>query len=221
MRREEAMKELEPVLARPREAGLLLIGFNAWSGPQPDGQTTVREHLGRTSTRAIWDRQRGRVALTVTEFASAREAIASLADELESNQLATVPRGPDDLGEISFVHPAEAPPAVFFARGNLRVAVYSIGHEPVDVVPFARRVDAELRARPEQAREGGVDVRSEKGVLRATPRWRGPDGYLKVIAPGAELRKQDDAVVVEGAAAAVEVFYIEPGRETYSARVAI
>lgn len=203
MHREETMKALEPVLARPRESGLLLIGFNAWSGPQPDAETAVRERLGRTSTRAIWDQPRGRIALTVTEFASAREAIASLADELESNQLARVPRGPDDVGEISFVHPPEAPPAVFFARGNLRVAVYSIGRESVEVLPFARRIDAELRARPEQA--GGVDVTVEQG--RLTPKGRGADGYLKVIAPG-ELRKEGEAIVFDGDAAAVEVFYV-------------
>lgn len=218
MRREDSMKAIGPVLDHPREAGLLLIGFKAWSGPQPEGQAAVREHLGKTSSRAVWDQQRGRIALTATEHASTRDALEALADELEANQLADVPRGPDDLGEMSFVHPPPAPPAVFFVRGNLTLAVYSIGREPIDVISFARRVDAALLARPEGAREDGIDMTHENGRLRATPKWRGADGYLKVIAPGGAPRKEGDQIVVTECPDGVEVFYVEPGRETYSGR---
>ncbi len=218
MRREDSMKAIEPVMARPRETGLLLVDFKAWSGPQPDGPATVREHLGKASTRAVWDQPRGRLALTATEHTSIRDALQALADELEANQLAEVPRGPEDLGEISFVHPPIAPPAVFFVRGNLTLAVYSFGRERVDVLPFARRLDADLRARPEAARDGGLDVTLDNNILRAQPKWRGPDGYLKVIAPGASLRKEGEGIAVEGDASAAEVFYIEPGRETYMGR---
>lgn len=148
MRREEAMKAIEPVLARVRESGGRSPGkgaAEAWAGPQPGGVLTVQERLDENSTRAVWDLERGRIALTVTEYGSVQDALNGLADQLEANQAAVVPVGPPDLGEISFVHPPEAPPAVFFVRGNLVIAVYSFSRENVEVVPFARRVDEAMR----------------------------------------------------------------------------
>jgi len=221
MRSEDSMKAIEPLIARPREAGLLLLGFKAWAAPAaPDSELSLREELAPNSTRAVWDLRHGdtaRVAVTATEHASVRHALKALASELEANQLAELPLGPPDIGEVSFVHPDNVPPAVFFVRGNLTLGVYSFGRERVDVVPFARRVDAELLARPRDAREGGVDITFDNGGLRAKPRWSGADGYVKVLAPGADLRK--DGELIAGATGEAEVFYVEPGRETYSTKV--
>lgn len=221
MRSEETMKTIEPMIARPKNAGLLTIGFKAWAVPQePDSELAMREQLAPNSSRAVWNLRRdegARLAVTATEHASVRDALRALAEELENNQLATLPRGPEGIGEVSFVHPPQAPPAIFFVTGNLTVGVFSFGREPVDVLPFAKRVDADLQAKPREAREGALDVTAEQGRLRAKPRWSGPDGYLKVVAPGAELRKEGDAFA--GADAGAEVFYIEPGRETYRATV--
>lgn len=144
MRREEVMKAIEPVLARVRDAGRVQAA-EAWAGPQPGGVLAVRERLDTNSTRAVWDLDRGRIAMTVTEYGSVQEALHGLADQLEANQAAVLPQGPAELGEISFVHPPEAPPAVFFVRGNLVIAVYSFSREAVDVLPFARRVDETMR----------------------------------------------------------------------------
>lgn len=221
MRSEDSMKAIDPLIARPREAGLLLLGFKAWAAPTaPDSRLSLREELAPNSTRAVWDLRQGdaaRVAVTATEYASVRHALKALASDLEANQLAQLPPGPPDLGEVSFVHPDGVPPAVFFVRGNLTLGVFSFGRERVDVVPFARAVDADLLARPREARDGGVDLTRDNGGLRATPRWSGADGYVKVLAPGADLRKEGDLIV--GATGEAEVFYIEPGRETYSAKV--
>jgi len=214
------MRAIEPVIAKPAEAGLLVIGFKAWAVPEErESALAMREQLAPNSTRAVWDLRYGqaRVAVTATEYTSVRHALKSLADELEQNQLATLPPGPSDVGEISFMHPDGVPPAIFFVRANLTLAVFSFGREPVDILPFARRIDAELRARPKEARDGGVELTYDERGLRASPRWSGPDGYVKVLAPGSDLRKEGDAIV--GATGEAEVFYIEPGRETYSAKV--
>lgn len=222
MRSEDSMKLIDPVIARPREAGLLVFGFKAWAVPAPpDSELSMREQLSPSKTRAVWNLRSGvesRVAVTAIEHASVRHALKGLADELEANQLATLPQGPDGLGEISFVHPQGiAPPAAFFVSGNVTFGVFSIGREPIDIVPFARRLDADLRARPAEARDGGIDLTNEPNGVRARARFTGPDGYVKVLAPGSDLRKEDDTIA--GIAGAGEVFYIEPGRETYSARL--
>ena len=212
MQRETSMKTIAPVLEQPRDPGLLLAGFKAWMGPRPDGEAAMREQLAATSTRAVWDLERGRIALTVNEHRSVEDALNALADELEANQLADVPRGPEDLGEVSFMHPQNAPPAVFFVRGNLTCGVFSFGREAVDVIPFARRVDDDLRARPSNAREGGIDVqRGDRGIL---VREKAGEGYVKVFAPHGKLRKFGEEIVIEGSEDDVEIFYIEPGRET-------
>ena len=213
MRKEISMKTIAPVLENPRERGLLLLGFKAWSGPQPDSEPALREQLAPASSRAVWDLERGRIAFTVNEHRSVQDALVALADELESNQLAELPRGPEDLGEVSFVHPPQAPPAVFFVRGNLTLGVFSFGREPVDVVPFARRVDAELRATPSGAREGNVELREDRGGLRIDTKYPSRDAYVKVVARGAALSKSGEAVSIEGRADDVEVYYLEPGRE--------
>lgn len=219
MLREESMKVIEPAIARPKNSGLLVIGFKAWAAPAPDRAMSQREQLSARRSRAAWEVEPGRIALTVSEYPSVREALQGLSTELEYNQLRDVPRGPEDLGEISFVHPPQAPPAVFFVRGNLLLAVHSFGRQPVAVLPFAQQLDAELASRPGDAREGGLDVTFDRGALHAAPKWRGADGYLKVFAPGATLRVVDDGVIIEGGPEDVVVYSLEPGRETYVARV--
>jgi hypothetical protein len=213
------MKAIEPLLARPKTAGLLVIGFKAWAVPgQPEAELALREQLAPGSTRAVWNLRKSpdaRIAVTATEHASVRDALRALAQELEGNQLATLPRGPEGIGEISFVHPQEAPPAIFFVTGNLTVGVFSFGREFVDVLPAARTVDADLREKPRSAREGGIEVYFGERDVRVKPQWEGRDGYLKVIAPSSDLRREGDTItgIAEGDA---HVYYVEPGRETYS-----
>lgn len=219
MRSEESMKAIEPLIARPKTAGLLVIGFKAWALPgDPQSELALREQLAPGSTRAVWNLRKGpdaRIAVTATEHASVRDALKALAQELEGNQLATLPRGPEGIGEISFVHPQEAPPAIFFVTGNLTIGVFSFGREVVDVLPAARAMDANLREQPSSAREGGIDVFVVEREVHVKPKWEGPDGYLKVIAPSSDLRKAGDTItgIADGDA---NVYYIEPGRETYS-----
>ena len=153
MQREISMKAIGPVLERARESKVspALGTTEAWAVSQPDGVLALQERLDEHSTRAVWDLARGRIALTITEHPSRPAALNALADELEANQLAELPLGPSDLGEISFVHPPQAPPAVFFVRGHLTLVVHSFSREAVDVLPFARRVDDALRGNRTQA----------------------------------------------------------------------
>jgi len=219
MRSEESMKAIQPLIARPKTAGLLVIGFKAWAVPgEPESELALREQLTPASTRAVWNLRMSpdaRLAITATEHASARDALRALAQELEGNQLATLPRGPEDIGEISFVHPQEAPPAIFFVTGNLTIGVFSFGREFVDVLPAARTMDTDLREKPQWAREGGINVFFAERDVRVKPKWEGRDGYLKVIAPSADLRKEGDTItgIAEHDA---YVYYVEPGRETYT-----
>jgi hypothetical protein len=145
MQREQSMKAIATVLARPRGPGLPVHAFKAWQGPQPNGVLAIAEQLSGNSSRAAWDVSPGRIALTATELPTFHDALQALADELEANQLAAVPPGPPDLGELSFMHPSGVAPAVFFVRNNLLLAVYSLGREDLDVIAFAYRVDEFVR----------------------------------------------------------------------------
>lgn len=215
MQRDLSNEAIEPVIANPKNAGLLFIGFKAWAAPRPDGASPERQQLSARRSRAVWDLQQGRVALTASEYPSLTDALRGLGVELEHNQLREVPRGPEDLGEISFVHPREAPPAAFFVRGNLALAVHSFGREPVDVLPFARQLDADLQSPPRDAREGGIELAYDDRGFRAVPKWRGPDAYVKVMSPSATLSLDGDLVRIGGARGEFTVYSLEPGRETY------
>ena len=223
MRREKSKMAIESVKAAPRTAGLLLIDFPAWAVPSVEGQElALRERLRTDYTRAVWDlgeNPNTRLAVTINECASLLDALEGIVVILEGNQLADVPRGPDDIGEISFVHPKGAPPAIFFVTANLVVSVFSFARQPVEVIPFARVIDAALRSRPPDAHDEGIIVKPVERGLIATPKWPGPNGYLKVIAPGSDLRLEDGTIV--GAKGEVSIYYVEHGRETYRAIVTL
>lgn len=221
MKREETLEAIGPVRQNPAAPGLLVVGFRAWSAAWPETASAdpLREELEVGTTRAVHDVEGGRLALTAREHDSLEDALEGLADTLEANQLAELPRGPDGLGEAAFVHPPQAPPAAFFVRGNLVLSVTSFGAGPVDALPYARRIDAELAERPAEVREDGIEVVEEGKTLRVEARWAGPDAYLKYMAPGGRLRKAEDGVVVEGEPEAVEVFVVERGRPTRGRRI--
>jgi hypothetical protein len=202
MQKEESMKIIAPRMEAARRRGLLLMRFKAWAARVERGTLSMRESLGGTRTRAVWDdpqRPGARIALTVTEHPSAVAAMNALADDLVANQLATLPPGPPDVGEVSFAHPPGAPPAVFFARANLTVWVTSFGIVPVEVDDVARTVDLDLTATPA----------GRPGTLSDIGRVAG-DAYVKVLAPGAELVKSDGGIVVrEGEMGQVQVFVVD------------
>jgi hypothetical protein len=229
MQSDESSKVIEQAMERARRGGLLLIDYKAWHAPIDFGResraaelssrSSMHERLGKATTRAVWDdplRPGARLAVTATEHDSASDALRGLATELEANQLATLPRGPSDVGEVSFVHPEGVPPALFFARGNLTISVFSFGNQPIDVLAYARTIDGDLTARPANAREGVMELSVNGTLIEMRDDRRSVDSYIKVVAPGAELAKRDQAFMLVGDTnAEIGVFVIEPGRETY------
>lgn len=97
--------------------------------------------------------------------------------------------------------------AAFLARGNLFVSIASVGEEPVDVAPFTRKLDGLLSEIPSEA-EGAAaksrvphlqlkDVRAGEAftVVDSLDTMKADGGWLKVVAPDGELRREDDRLV--------------------------
>jgi hypothetical protein len=108
----------------------------------------LRDGAGRPHARVVFDlieAPDARVLIDVIECSTPADALDALLEQLAGNQLASLPEGPSELGFAVFEHPPPAPPAVFFARGNLCIAVVSFGSRPTDVSSWARRLVDELR----------------------------------------------------------------------------
>lgn len=139
----------------PREPMRPVRGFNA-AALQVDGwRVSLTETLHRADERP-WQRvvfdaidaPGARVMLDTVECATPSDALDCLFERLAGNQLARLDEGPPALGFAVFQHPAGAPPAIFFARDNLCIAVASFGSRPVAVEPWAERVVQMLSTAP-------------------------------------------------------------------------
>jgi hypothetical protein len=221
----------------PLEGGDLFRGASAWAADVPGWRLSVREEFqeapGRLLRRTVWDDptcETARILVDVLECRSAAEAVRSLLERLEWNQLVDVPAGPPGLGITSFAHPDGVPPAVFFARANLCVSVVSFSRRPVPVVAVAAAFERRLMAEPAT---GGppLQVEVERGAvggpaaLRVTVPFRlGEEGYLRYRARGGTLEIRDDRVVVipvPGGEVQVDVVAEEAGRAAGAGRVVI
>jgi hypothetical protein len=217
----------------PRDQGLLIVGLGATPEDIGGWRRTTREVLpeaaDRPLVRTIWDDpsdREKRILIDVVQCPSNGAAYDALADRLEYNQLATVPRGPDSLGEASFVHPEGVPPAVYFVRGNLLVMVASFGRLSTPVLQVATRLDARAQRRPTNAREG-LPVRSTDTAAQAVKAGTaivyelrtplGDDGYVAIFVQGSTAELRDGRIILTGAAVGpvrVDVYAVDPGRET-------
>jgi len=230
--------DVEEILRRiSQDQGDVFRGAWAWAEDLPGWRRSVREDLqdapGRRLRRTVWDdpeHESARVVVDVVECASAAEAVKTLLERLEWNQLAEVPAGPQGLGIASFSHPEGVPPAVFFARANLCVSVASFARRAVPVVPVATALDRRLVAEPALGGpplrvEAERDARGGLAVLRvAVPFRLADEGHLRYRARGGTLEIRDDRVVVILVARAevqVDVFAEESGRAAATGRVVI
>jgi len=223
----------------PVDRAELFLGFTPWPEDTEGRRRSVRESHsevpGRPLYRTIWDHPEARdarVLIDVAEGSSVEEAVESLIGRLESNQLARLPEGPGGLGIASFVHPEGAPPAAFFARGNLCVSVVSFAGRAVDVLPLAQRLDRRLEERPKVER-GILSIlpelpRAKVGEavsLAYTLPWKlGEDGYIKFFVSGGTLTRRERRLFLTGTKAgevSVEAFVVEPGREPYFGRTVL
>jgi hypothetical protein len=156
----------------PTDRGELFLGFTPVEAADQRWQRTRLETLPegptRTVRRTIWEspgRRDAQLLVDVTECASATDALESLGDRLEYDQLARLLEGPPDLGYASFQHPSGIPSAVFFARGNVCVAVASFGRAAVEALPMAEHIDAQLTERPVASRQA-IQLRMEDETLK-------------------------------------------------------
>ena len=168
--------------------------------------------------------------IDVVETASAEAAIAALGERLSWNQLAELPEGPADIGYGSFVHPEGVPPGVFFILGNLCISVVSYARGPVDVLPWAKRLADRLRERPDvssmsialEVDRAKAKIGERMNLDYRLPWSRGEDGFTKLFAEGASLSGSDKRIAAVGTRRGkitVEIFSLEPGRETYGGKL--
>lgn len=215
----------------------LFVGFSPWPEDCQGWRRSVRERFGEASPRpllrTIWDHPENRdtrVLVDVVELSSANRAMEALANSLKWNQLAVLPEGPSDLGYASFIHPLGVPPAAFFVQGNVFVSVVSYASQPVDVEPWAYRIRHRLLDRPLEGRVTiGLETDrpsariGEPYPIRYTLPWRmGEDGFVKIFAEGAVLTRETGRLSATGTRhgeLALEVFAVEPGRETHVGRL--
>ena len=123
-----------------------------------------------------------------------------------------IPRGrakAAEIGDIQFE--SQAPDsrtvvAIFFVRGNLQVSIRSAGKRPVDVVRFAADIDQRFTRRFTAAERKAEAVKTlrpatlapakaEKAVLlEKLPERTRRAGWVRVIVPDGEVRREDDAL---------------------------
>jgi hypothetical protein len=162
----------------------------------------------------VWEGQdqHQMLRIAIGELPHWRLAQGRLHEELESSMRSNIPRGTGalaSLGDVAYVGrdpEADTTAAISFARGNVFVSVRSAGNRIVDVSSAARWLD-DAMSRPPSA----ADVRDERVQARPLPvtaREPGEEvvvidsiaktaagGWLKVIAPGGELRRDEDSLV--------------------------
>lgn len=217
--------------AIPGDRAELVIGFVPWDD-DADGWARSVSRVRPVTTgepqlsRTVWNDPAdldARVSLDVYECDSARRAIRALLEVLAGNHLASVPRGPEDLGLFSFAQPENLPPAVMMVRANVCLVVSSFGSTPVDIMPWARRLDARVVERPEPVEE--VDIFTKQtpvgdrlAFTYETPWSVGREGYVKIFSEGGGLELQEGRVLVEGDEVVVDAYVVEPGRPTYHTR---
>jgi len=139
----------------PSEAVTPVHGFNAAAQQVEGWRVSLTETLRRADARP-WQRvvfdavdaPGMRVMVDTVECVTPSEALDCLFERLAGNQLARLDEGPPALGFAVFQHPAGVPPAIFFARDNLCIAVASFGSRPVAVEPWAERVVRMLSTLP-------------------------------------------------------------------------
>jgi len=226
--RQEIAQELRRRLSD--EHATFFIGFTIWDDHR-GWKRSMTETLSapRPVRRSVFDSSEtrdARVLVDVIECSSAEDAIEGLLDELQANQLASLPEGPRNLGIGSFVHPEGVPPAVFFAHGNLCIRVVSFARESVDVIPWAETVKDKLEQEPFAERstlrlesEGSRARSGDERPLYYTLPWAlGEDGYLKFQVEGATMQRREGRLFVKAARPAkvqIKAYALEPRRETY------
>lgn len=212
----------------------LFLGFTPWPQDASGWNRSIKEKLasppGKSVRRTVWDSPdtpSARVLIDIIECSSAMSAIDALLEELAANQLARLSEGPPHLGIACFMHPEGAPPAVFFARGNLCIRVISFARSSVDVIPWAERLNERLSEEPRvegnriilESDRKSAGVGEEVAVFYTLPWALGDEGFLKFLVSGGTLVAREGRRLFLKASKRGEVqvraYALEPKREPY------
>lgn len=151
------------------------------------------------------------VRVSGSELTDWREAQKQLMDMLMHSMRPDLPRGTGrlaEVGDIQFVARApgsDIPAAVQFTRGNIAVAVNSVGSVTIDVSDIAAIVDRALSEPPTKVPSlrtlakrqvpKTVLVKGKTGVSLVKNLKKVGDAWLKAIVPDGELRRKGEALV--------------------------
>lgn len=161
----------------------------------------------------IWEDRgdpKAMVRVSITERHSWKLAQESLHRHLIECMRADIPKGAGELGDVNYTArepQTDTAGAISFTRGNVCVAISSVGEKNMDVSEIAAALDRALSEPPAEAEAGrrplrarvpkSVDVSAGKSVVlveklsEAVPRG----GWLKVIVPDGELHRKGDALM--------------------------
>ena len=153
--------------------------------------------------------------ISVAELPDWQSAQTQLDEALRHSMRSDIPRGTAKLaatGDINYVAKATKSRVVssmFFTRGNLSINIMSAGDKTVDVTKMAAILDNLFTKRPEATdiEEGLVEELSPK-TLQVKEKQITPvignvseavaeGGWLKIIAPDGELKREDNTLVYE------------------------
>ena len=172
---------------------------------------------GLTEKIYIWEKagSKGKtlVRVCISEHDDWRMAQVQLRKYLMQCMRPNIPRGSGRLakiGDVIFVGQPEdlkAVAATFFSRGNVTVTVSSVGGTIIDVSKIARMLDHTFSQPPakDDIKKGLAEaitprsLKMKKGetvtIIETLPEPVPRSGWLKIIAPDGELRREDDSVI--------------------------
>jgi hypothetical protein len=202
-----------------RMSGRELAGWQLLKAVPMHRDRSLAETTYLWQSKEAPDRQVVRVS--VAELHDWRAAQKHLRDALAHCMRPDLPRGSGGLAEVGDVEfvaraaPSDVPAAMQFARGNVAVAVNSVGSVTVDVSDVAAGVDRALADAPAKVASPRtmakrltpktVTVKRREGVHLVKDLSKVGDRWLKAIVPDGELRRRGNALVYTSP---------EPGKKT-------
>ncbi len=203
-----------------------------WSREREKKLTEMKCQILRRSFWTDPKEQNSRVLIEARETASATEARKSLLEVLSQNQYLRLPEGPSGLGEVCFVHPDGAPPAVFLVIGNLCLSVVSFGLNAVNVVDWGCRFHSRVIEKPRDAkpeltlspRKTGMRLKEEQAIAFTPPTGLSEEAFYKFFASGAELFLLDGelhARALRKGEAVIEGYVVDPGGREAAGRAVL
>lgn len=223
---------------RPSDRSILLENFSLWPEALSDWMLTSLHVIIQSPIsyliRAVADHKSdkdSRLLIDVYVNPDLCNAYEDLLQLLAGDQLGLVPRGPDDLGNISFIHPEGLSPATYFVRGNICIAIINFGRKIIATIDLAYGIDRFISSKPAASRlvEAQVLTFTQSGpddlfkITHTLPPLS-KAGYYKFFSTGGELLFKGEELYFraqQAGEAVIEAFALEPGQEAYAERLVL